>query len=199
MVKRCSCAAALVLAWSSLGSSAFGQQRPSARMLQQPDVSASDIVFLYANDLWLVAREGGVARPVASPPGRESFPKFSPDGKWIAFIGNYDGNRDVYVVPTEGGPAARLTYHPASEVVTEWSPDGRVVYYASGQAGLQRQEQIFTVGVNGGQPARLPVPYGTTGAISPDGAWLAYTPSTVDFRTWKRYRGGWAQDRKSVV
>lgn len=168
--------------------------RPSAKMLQQPDVSATDIVFVYANDLWLVSREGGVARPLASPPGRESFPKFSPDGKHIAFIGNYDGNRDVYVIPVEGGPAQRLTYHPASEIVTDWTPDGKVIYYAPGQAGLQRQEQIFTISPAGGQPQRLPVPYGTTGTISPDGNWLAYTPSTHDFRTWKRYRGGWAQD-----
>lgn len=188
--------ASFVIVSMLLASAALAQEgaRPSAKMLQMPDVSAKDIVFVYANDLWLVGREGGMARPLASPPGRELFPKFSADGKQIAFVGNYDGNRDVYVIPVDGGPSTRLTYHPAGEVVTDWTADGRVVYYASGQAGLQRQEQVFTIAPSGGQPTRLPVPYGTTGAVSPDGAWLAYTPSTVDFRTWKRYRGGWAQD-----
>ncbi|MBL8765502.1 MAG: PD40 domain-containing protein, partial [Phycisphaerae bacterium] len=170
--------------------SAQGGSRPSAKMLQQPDVSAKDIVFVYANDLWLVGRDGGMARPVASPPGRESFPKFSPDGKFIAFVGNYEGNRDVYVIPVEGGVSTRLTYHPSNEVITDWTPDGRVMYFASGQGGLQRQEQLFTIASTGGPPARLPVPYGAMGTISPDGSWLAYTPSTTDFRTWKRYRGG---------
>ncbi len=185
-----------VLSSLALASAAFAQggSRPSAKMLQQPDVSAKDIVFVYANDLWLVGREGGMARPLASPPGRETFPKFSPDGKSIAYVGNYEGNRDVYVIPAEGGLSARLTYHPANEVITDWTPDGRVIYFAAGQGGLQRQEQLFTIATSGGQPTRLPVPYGAMGTVSPDGSWLAYTPSTADFRTWKRYRGGWAQD-----
>lgn len=178
----------------SIGSHTTAQQRPSAAMLQFPDVSSSDIVFLYANDLWLVSREGGVARPLASPPGREQFPKFSPDGKLIAFVGNYDGNKDVYVMPVEGGAPGRLTHHPDDEVVTDWSPDGRVIYYTNAHSGLARQDQLYTVAPSGGNPERLPVPYGTTGSISPSGEWLAYTPHTHDFRTWKRYRGGWAQD-----
>ncbi|MDX2114288.1 MAG: PDZ domain-containing protein [Planctomycetota bacterium] len=167
---------------------------PSGRMLQFPDVSAREIVFAYANDVWVVPREGGLARPLAAPPGRETFPKFSPDGASIAFIGNYDGNRDVYVVPSVGGALTRLTFHPDDEIISDWTEDGRVIYYSNAQSGLARQDHIYTIAPQGGAPARLPVPYGTTGSISPDGTWLAYTPSTHDFRTWKRYRGGWAQD-----
>ena len=171
-------------------------RRPDAAMLQFPDVSATDIVFVFGNDLWLVSREGGIARPVAGPAGRESFPKFSPDGKTIAFVGNYEGNRDVYTIPAAGGLATRVTHHPANEVVTDWSPDGRIIYYASGHTGLARQESIFLADPSGrgGMPERVPVPYGTTATISPDGVTLAYTPWTHDFRTWKRYRGGWAAD-----
>lgn len=184
----------LSLSVFALASSALADQKPSSKMLQFPDVSAKDIVFMYANDLWLVSREGGMARPLASPPGRELFPKFSPDGKTIAFIGNYEGNRDVYTISAEGGTATRLTYHPDNEIVTDWTPDAKVIFYMAGLSGLQRFQQIFTVSPAGGPPTRLPIPYGTTGTISPDGQWLAYTPSTTDFRTWKRYRGGWAQD-----
>lgn len=186
---------ALVLVAGATAVAADGKGRsPDAAMLQYPDVSATDIVFLYANDLWLVSREGGVARPVASPAGREMFPKFSPDGQSIAFVGNYEGNRDVYTISLAGGLSTRVTHHPASEVVTDWSPDGRVLYYASGQNGLARQESVFLAKPEGGMPERLPVPYGTTATISPDGAMLAYTTHTHDFRTWKRYRGGWATD-----
>lgn len=167
---------------------------PDAAMLQFPDVSATDIVFVYANDLWLVSRDGGVARPVASPVGRETFPKFSPDGITIAYIGNYEGNRDVYTIPAAGGLSTRVTHHPANEIVTDWSPDNRVIYYAAGHLGLARQDSIFLANPTGGMPERVPVAYGNTATIAPDGVTLAYTTHTHDFRTWKRYRGGWATD-----
>lgn len=169
-------------------------QTPDAAMLQFPDVSGTDIVFVYGNDLWLVSRDGGVARPLASPPGRESFPKFSADGKTVAYIGNYEGNRDVYTLALDGGLSTRVTHHPGDEIVTDWSPDGKVIYYTSGTEGLARQQTIFLASAEGGNPQRVPVPYGTTATISPSGEWLAYTPHTHDFRTWKRYQGGWATD-----
>lgn len=169
--------------------------KPHAGMLQYPDISASRITFVYANDIWTAPREGGMATPLASPPGPELFPKFSPDGKSIAYVGNYDGNRDLYVIGAEGGVSTRLTHHPGAEFLNDWIPDGqRLCYYMSGLAGLQRQSQLFTVSASGGLPEQLPLPYGTVGAISPDGEWLAYTPHTTDFRTWKRYRGGMATD-----
>lgn len=163
-------------------------------MLRYPDVSATQIAFVYANDIWVAPREGGLASPLASPPGAEQFPRFSPDGKRLAFVGNYDGNRDLYIVSVEGGMPRRVTHHPQAEILCDWTPDGRLLYFGNGLADLQRQTQLLTVSADGGLPEHLPVPYGANGSISPDGEWLAYTPHTRDHRTWKRYRGGMATD-----
>jgi len=167
---------------------------PHAGMLRYPDVSATHVAFLYANDLWLVPREGGVATPLAGPPGPEAYPKFSPTGDTLAFMGNYDGNTDLYTVPVGGGLPTRVTYHPYTEVLTGWAPDGRLIFSAGGRGVYPRVRELFTVSAEGGLPAQLPVPYGAVGAISADGKWLAYTPHTRDQRTWKRYRGGMATD-----
>lgn len=168
--------------------------RPHAGMLRYPNVSANQIVFVYANKLWVVGREGGVAVPCASPAGSVMFPRFSPDGKTIAFTGNYDGNRDIYTIPVEGGLPNRVTYHPAQEFLCGWTNAGKLLFNTNGFAGLQRQQQMFTVPAAGGMPTKLPVPYGEDGAVSPDGHYLAYTPHSTNFRTWKRYRGGMATD-----
>ncbi|MEW6237452.1 MAG: S41 family peptidase [Candidatus Omnitrophota bacterium] len=168
--------------------------QPHAGMLRYPDVSASHIVFVYANDLWLVSREGGTASPLASPPGPELFPRFSPDGQSVAFIGNYDGDRDVYVMPTAGGSPFRVTYHPANEMLCDWTAGNQILFFSNALAGQIRQDQLFAVSPSGGLPKKLPLPYGTNGAIDSSGEWLAYTPISRDFRTWKRYRGGWASD-----
>ncbi|MBI3845364.1 MAG: PD40 domain-containing protein [Planctomycetes bacterium] len=188
--------AVLLASVSLLSSVALAETdvKPHAGMLRYPDVSRSQIVFGYANDLWLVPRSGGVAAPLSSPPGQETFPKFSPDGSKIAFVGNYDGNRDLYVIPVEGGTATRITHHPSAETLCDWAPDGRLVFYMTGLAGLARQWQLFTVSPEGGLPQPLPVPYGASGAIDRSGRWLAYTLLTADQRTWKRYRGGMATD-----
>ncbi|MDX1502183.1 MAG: PDZ domain-containing protein [Thermoanaerobaculia bacterium] len=167
---------------------------PHAGMLRYPDVSATQIVFLYANDLWLVPREGGTAVPLASPPGEEMQPKFSPSGEAIAVMGNYDGDTDLYTVPVSGGPPQRVTYHPGTEILTDWTPDDRLVFYQRGREIYPRAQEMFAVAAGGGEPEKMPVPYGAVGAVSADGSWLAYTPHTRDFRTWKRYRGGMATD-----
>jgi tricorn protease len=122
------------------------------------------------------------------------FPRFSPDGRSIAFTGNYDGNRDIYTVPAEGGVPHRVTHHPGVDTLCGWTPDGRLLFMTNGLSFLQRAVQLFTVSPRGGLPQRLPVPYGTNGTISPDGRWLAYTPHSTDNRTWKRYAGGMATD-----
>lgn len=177
-----------------LGSVASADVVPHGGMMRFPDVSESHIAFVYANDIWIVPREGGEARPLASPPGPELFPRFSPDGRTIAFVGNYDGNRDLYTIPVGGGIPVRVTHHPANEQLEDWTPDGRLLFSSNGFAGLGRQQQMFIVDAAGGLPEKLPIPYGSAGAVSPDGTWIAYTPYNADFRTWKRYRGGLASD-----
>ena len=166
-----------------------------ARMFRYPDVSATHITFVYAGDIWTVPRAGGSATRLSSPRGEESFPRFSPDGSRIAFSANYDGNVDVYVVPTQGGEPVRLTYHPMDDRVIGWHPDGKRILFASTrESGRQRFNQFYLVGIEGGLPERLPVPYGEFGTFSPDGSQFVYMPQSQDFRTWKRYRGGWSPD-----
>lgn len=167
---------------------------PQAGMLRYPDISAEQICFVYAGDIWVAPRDGGMASPLASPPGQESFPRFSPDGKTIAFVGNYDGNRDLYTIPVTGGIPTRVTYHPGAETLSDWTPDGRLLFLTNAFAGLGRQSQLFTVSAEGGMPRQVPVPYAGFGSISPDGSTLAYTLHSTDTRTWKRYRGGMATD-----
>ncbi len=168
--------------------------QPHAGMMRYPDVSATHIAFVYADDIWVVPRLGGVASPLASPPAGESFPRFSPDGRTIAFNGNYDGNNDIYTVPLKGGIPQRVTYHSAGERLCDWTFDDRLVFAMNGLGGSGRQTQLFAVPQAGGLPDRLPVPYGGYGVVSEDGQWLAYTPRNRDFRTWKRYRGGLASE-----
>jgi tricorn protease len=168
--------------------------RPHAGMLRYPDVSATHIAFVYANDIWLVPREGGMAFPLASPPGQEMFPRFSPDGQTIAFVGSYDGNQDLYTAGINGGVPTRVTHHPEAETLCDWTPTGELMFFSNGWAGLERQQQLLTVAAEGGLPRLMPVPYGTNASVSADGVWLAYTPHSHDHRTWKRYRGGMATD-----
>lgn len=173
---------------------AHAQVEPHGAMLRYPDVSADSIVFVYADDLWVVSRDGGLASPLAAPTGLESFPRFSPDGMTIGFVGNYDGNRDLYTVPTAGGIPLRVTHHPAGETLCGWTPKGELLFQSRGQDGLGKRAQLFTVAKEGGLPERLPVPYGAFGTVHDGGAWLAYVPWSRDGRTWKRYRGGMASD-----
>ncbi len=170
------------------------QTVPNAGMMRFADVNQDSIVFVYGEDLWTVSRLGGVASLLASPPGEESVPRFSPDGSTVAFVGNYDGNQDIYTVPVGGGPAARVTFHPANELLCDWTADGKLIFSSNGFAGLGRQPQLFIQSATDPLETNLPVPYGTNGSISADGKWLAYTPHGSDYRTWKRYRGGMASD-----
>jgi len=159
-------------------------------------VSADAIAFVYAGDIWLVPKNGGEARRLSSPAGEESFPRFSPDGRRIAFSANYDGNVDVYVVPAEGGVPHRVTYHPDADRLLDWTPDGKELLFASTRNDPRqgRTRQIYRVAAEGGLPRQLPMPYGEFAALAGDGHRLAYTPKSRDFRNWKRYRGGMAPD-----
>ncbi|MEO0653214.1 MAG: peptidase S41, partial [Planctomycetota bacterium] len=171
------------------------QVTPSGVMLRHPDVSQTEIVFRYAGDLWVVPKEGGTATRLTSVDTTESMPRFSPDGQAIAFMGGYEGGTDLYVIDRTGGPPRRLTWHSGQEVLGDWLPDGSGLHFWSSEvSGLRRAARILTVDLEGGQPTALPVPYGTFASLNADGRRLAYTPGSREFRTWKRYQGGMAQD-----
>src|SRR6266850_747590 len=185
------------------GASAAAEPDEAAatRLLRFPTLSRDSIAFVYAGDLWTVGRGGGLARRLTGDPGLELMPRFSPDGRWIAFTGEYDGNRDVYVIPAEGGEPKRLTFwtdtgHPSeragpNNMVVGWTPDGkRVLFRSRHQAWEDRSGRLFTVGLDGGLPEPLPMPEGGLAAFSPDGRRVVYNRIWSNFRTWKRYRGG---------
>src|SRR5882757_4004376 len=105
----------------------------NAALFRYPDVSSTQIVFTYANDLWVVPKEGGKALHLSSPAGVEVFPKFSPDGSTIAYTADYDGNNSIYTIPATGGIPSRLTWHSTGERVVDWYPDGKHILFASGR------------------------------------------------------------------
>jgi tricorn protease len=184
----------LALATVAVASSAAHAQI-DARLMRYPAVSASQIAFAYAGDIWVVAKTGGSAQRLSTPKGEETFPRFSPDGRELAFSGNYDGHTDIYVMPAGGGVPTRVTHHPMANRLVDWSPDGKSLLFASGmESGRDRFNKLFLVAKGGGLPKALPMPYGEFGALSPDGKLLAYQPITREFRTWKRYRGGMASE-----
>ncbi len=181
---------AITLCAASPGHAQVGQ----AGMLRYPDVSQTQIVFVYANDLWLVDRAGGLATPLASPAGAERNPRFSADGKTIAFSGNYEGDSNLYTMNVGGGIPFRVTHHPGGDQFTDWTADGRLVFSTSAFTGQRRAAQMFTVPATGGLPTKVSIPYGANGTIRADGRMLAYTPNSRDNRNWKRYLGGTATD-----
>ncbi len=163
------------------------------RLLDQPAVSARNIAFAYAGDLWVADLDGANVRRLTSHPGEESRPRFSPDGGRIAFSGQYDGNVDVYVVPVEGGEPKRLTWHPGADLVVDFTPDGQSVAFTSQRdVHTRRFWHLFRVPVEGGYPESYGLPTCTKAAFSPSGAKIAYTPLSEAFTQWKNYRGGTA-------
>ncbi len=177
----------------------------STRFLQQADVSANAVAFAYAGDIWVVSRNGGEARRITSSPTVESDPHFSPDGKWLAFTGEYGGNPDVYVEPVAGGTPKRLTWHPAPDAVRGWTPTGDSVVFESTRTGVPDAEpKLWKVSIDGGLPQPLVVPRALYGSISPDGHEIAYQLDRPWETEMRRYRGGQNQpirvlDRKTYA
>src|SRR5262249_37477805 len=178
-----------------------------ARLLRFPAINGKQLVFTYAGDLYTVSSSGGVARRLTNHEGFEMFPRFSPDGKWIAFTGQYDGNTEVYLIPAEGGVPKRLTFTATlgrddvsdrmgpNNIVMGWKNDGKHVVFRS----RMREHndfigQLYLVPMTGGLPEQLPLPRGGFCSFSPDDKKLAYNRVFREFRTWKRYRGGMADD-----
>lgn len=182
--------AALVIAVLGFVASASGE----SHLMRMADVSDDQIVFTYEDDLWLVPIAGGPARRITSDPGYEVWAKFSPDGQWLAFTGQYDGGMAVYVMPATGGVPRRLTYHPAMDRVLEWWPDGKWILFRSTREYPMRGEELYRVPVAGGPAERLPVDRGGLASVSPDGKMIAYNRISREAHTWKRHRGGTAQD-----
>jgi tricorn protease len=172
-------------------------------LLKQPVLQGGEIVFLYAGDLWIVQQNGQHPRRLTAQKGPKIAPSFSPDGAWIAFSANYDGNLSVYGIPRAGGTPRRLTYHPYDDLVRGWTPDGKQVLFSSSKETINRRvRHLYTVSLEGGLPERLPMPMADRGAYSPDGQRIAYTPFPEGFWSWKRYRGGmttpiWIMDLKT--
>src|SRR5271170_8036404 len=159
-------------------------------LLHHPAINATQIVFVYAGDLWSVPRAGGVAQRLTAGNGAASRPVFSPDGSEIAFTGDYDGNADVYVIPATGGTPRRLTYHPAADLVIGWTRDGKSVLFSSSRQSYSRFSRLFTISREGGFPVELPLRIAAEGSYSTDGKEFAYVPLDHAFEIWKRYRGG---------
>jgi len=190
--------AALALVMGAEGAQGAQAQTPP-HILQQPAISHDQIAFGYAGDLWIVPRAGGRAIRLTTGVGVESGPIFSPDGRTIAFTGEYDGNTDVFTIPASGGVPQRITYHPAADVAVAWSPDGKDIIFRSTRASASRYTQLFSVPAKGGLAKPLPLPMAYAGQISPDGASIAYSPlppafgfNFTNYVAWGNYRGGTA-------
>ena len=158
-------------------------------LAHSPTLSRTQVVFAYGGYLWSVPREGGDARQLTTG-GHEGAPVFSPDGKWIAFTGQYDGNIDVFVIPSEGGEPKRLTWHPGADIADGWTPDGKKVLFHSNRESYADFDRLYTVPVEGGPAEGLPMWRGEAAWFSPDRASIAYVPNEIWQTSWKRYRGG---------
>ncbi len=193
----------LLCLWAAGRSSHAGE----ARLLRFPTIHGGRVVFGYAGDLYIVSAEGGMARRLTSDPNSyEMFPRFSPDGRHLAFTAQYDGNTEVYVMRADGSEPRRLTHTPTlqrdfvwdrmgpNNIVMTWRDNDTVVFRSRGRQWNLFKGHLYAVHIDGGLPQMLPLPRGGWCSFSPDGSRLAYNRVFREFRTWKRYRGGQADD-----
>lgn len=185
---------------------AFAQESAGpTKLLRFPAIHGDKIAFTYAGDIWIAPVSGGTATRLTAHPGMELFAHFSPDGKWIAFTGQYDGDEQVYVVPAEGGAPKQLTYYPARGPLTPrwgwdnqvygWTVDGKSILFRSlRDSWTLGSTHLYTVPMTGGPAEPLPMPESGAGDFSPDGSRMVYSPRFRDFRPEKRYSGGQAND-----
>ena len=166
-----------------------------ARLFRFPDVSSTQIAFVYGGDIWIAPKTGGTATRITTSTGEESFPRFSPDGKTLAFTATYRGNADVYTMPVTGGVPTRLTWHAMNDRVVDWHPNGNQILFASlRENAVGNVNNLYLLSKNGGLPEKLPLPYGELGSFSPDGESIAYVNRITENYPFKRYRGGLASD-----
>ena len=177
----------------------------NTKLLRMPDINRNLVVFVYAGDIWSVPAGGGDAKRLTSHQGLEIFPKISPDGRWIAFSGEYSGSRQIFVMPSAGGTPQQLTYYNDVGILPprggfdnyplDWTPDSRkVLFHANRTPYGNRMGKYFLVDLDGGLETALQIPEAGGGTFSPTGREIVYTPISREFRTWKRYKGGRQQD-----
>ena len=163
-------------------------------LMRFPDIHKTKVVFVHGEDIWTVPADGGVATRLTIHDGQERFPKFSPDGKKIAFTGEYDGNSDVYVMNVHGGNITRVTFHPGYDEVVGWHPTRNKILFSSSRHSYSRFTRLFLISPDGSNLEELILNEAAAGSFSPDGKKIAYNKVTRENRTWKRYQGGLAQE-----
>lgn len=179
-------AAALVICLATVGEAGL-----AGRFMTYPTISGDTIVFTYEGDLWSVPVAGGPARRLTSHPGAEEAARFSPDGKWIAFRGQYDGTPQVYVMPASGGVPTRVTWFGSENLPVGWTPDGqKIVFRSSHENTFRPIAKLYAVTPNGGYPEQLPMDRATLLAYAPDGKSIVYARKGNEEYYWKRYKGG---------
>jgi tricorn protease len=175
------------------------------RLLRFPDIQGEQVAFVFAGDIYTAPAAGGVALKLTSHHGQELYPKFSPDGRWIAFSAEYSGTRQVWVIPAEGGEPRQLTFYndvgpmpPRGGTdyrVLDWTPDGKYVLVRANRTPYGERDGVpMLVPFEGGMEKPLGPPETGGGMLSADGNTYVYTPIDREFRTWKRHRGGRAQN-----
>jgi len=165
-------------------------------MMTRPAIGPDKIAFVYANQLWTADLDGKNPRQLTVDMLVQGTPVFSPDGKWIAFSAEHDGNIDVYLMPAEGGQSRRLTWHPGPDLVQDFSPCGKKIFFTSTRnASARGASNLYTISIEGGFPEQVMIPYVYRAKVSPDGQFIAYNHFPDAFRQWKNYRGG----RNSII
>lgn len=172
----------------------IGQSVGQGSLLRFPDIHEDLLVFVHGEDIWSVPAEGGVATRLTINDGEERFPRFSPDGSLIAFTGYYDGNPDVYVMNKYGGEITRVTYHPGYDEVIGWHPGKNKIIFSANRGDYPGYLQLFLIAPDGTGLEKLILHEAARGSFSPDGTQIAYNKVSRENRTWKRYKGGTAQD-----
>lgn len=161
--------------------------------LRTPDLHGDQLAFSAEGDLWLAPAAGGDAIRLTRHVGVESHPRFSPDGSRIAFTASYDGNAEVYVVEASGGEPLRITWDPSHDEIVGWI-DAETLVFRSNRAEPHGRHELFTVPATGGDPVRMPLGWAALLSVDPESGRYAFNRISREYRTWKRYRGGTAQD-----